>query len=296
MTEVFLSYCGLDRGKVAALADALSDHGLAVWWDKELVGGDHWKPEIAKKLGEVDAVVVLWTPNSVDRPFVKAEAAIGLGYDCLLSVHYARDVEPPEAFGKIHAHYLGDWNPKEKRAPEIGKLVAKIQDKKTARDRQKRAEALPEFEKIRKKAGPVTALFGSALPGGLAVSSFLVGVTLTALGADAALTVANDGAFDQGWIVPIAGSVAFARAVDQFMVASRNQVSVRFFDRSFSRACTISLLLAVIVLVGATLTGVGADSLGHFVFYAVMISISCLAFGYALGLLAVLSRRLVGRL
>ncbi len=261
MARAFISYSGDDRGKAAALAAAIEDYGHEVWWDKDLIGGDDFQRVIEDKLSQVDAVIVLWTESSIRKPWVLAEAAMGVERDCLIAVRYDPNLDPPKAFAHIQAEFLGDWDGR-KRAPQIGKLVERINELKHAHDRQRLVGAVPPvLRAAAEETNLLSTIFGAALPGGLPIYEFVLGTAFTALALWALLAVVRQlpdggGSEDAGgmpgleWLYLVVAGIAMARAIDQYICVSRKESSIRFFDRSFTRASATSVLLAIIVLTG----------------------------------------------
>ena len=74
---MLVSYNMQDKERVTAHLDALQEHGLEVWWDKDLPGGEDWRENIETELNEAGCVIVVWSPGSVgpDRGFVRDEAS-----------------------------------------------------------------------------------------------------------------------------------------------------------------------------------------------------------------------------
>jgi hypothetical protein len=77
MASVFLSYDRDDAAKARPLAAALEKAGHSVWWDLRVRGGAQFSKVIEEALQAADAVVVLWSKNSVDSAWVRDEAAAG---------------------------------------------------------------------------------------------------------------------------------------------------------------------------------------------------------------------------
>ena len=77
MASVFLSYDRDDAAKARAIADALEQAGLTVWWDFHIKGGAEFNKEIERALAEADAVVVLWSEEAIQSAWVRDEAAAG---------------------------------------------------------------------------------------------------------------------------------------------------------------------------------------------------------------------------
>ena len=65
MASIFLSYDREDVGHARPIAAALEKAGHKVWWDRHIKGGSRYAAEIERALGAADAVVVLWSHQSV---------------------------------------------------------------------------------------------------------------------------------------------------------------------------------------------------------------------------------------
>src|SRR5205814_6105833 len=75
MAGVFLSYDRDDSDKARILASALERAGHSVWWDLHVRGGAQFSKVIEEALKAADAVVVLWSKDSIDSAWVRDEAA-----------------------------------------------------------------------------------------------------------------------------------------------------------------------------------------------------------------------------
>jgi hypothetical protein len=69
MPDVFISYAQRSREPTEVLADQLKRRGLEVWWDTNLTGGQRFNEEIRNQLEKAKAVIVIWTPESVQSPY-----------------------------------------------------------------------------------------------------------------------------------------------------------------------------------------------------------------------------------
>jgi TolB-like protein len=76
MPDVFLSYNRDDAAVAKLMADAFAREGLEVWWDVSLRSGEAYDRVTEEALRTAKAVVVLWSPRSVDSRWVRAEASI----------------------------------------------------------------------------------------------------------------------------------------------------------------------------------------------------------------------------
>ncbi|PXW99393.1 TIR domain-containing protein [Sphaerotilus hippei] len=108
-TEIFISYAREDRDTAHALADALESHGLSVWWDRELAGGEDFATKIEYQLRIAPVVLVLWSTASVLSGFVRDESTRAREQGKLLPVRI-EDVQLPLGFGTLHTLDLLDWD------------------------------------------------------------------------------------------------------------------------------------------------------------------------------------------
>ena len=86
MAQVFISYSQKAAAQTRALAAQLEGLGYTVWWDDGLIAGQNFDHAIREELGEAEAIVVVWTPESVVSDYVKVEAGIGWFRDKLIAV------------------------------------------------------------------------------------------------------------------------------------------------------------------------------------------------------------------
>jgi len=251
MANVFISYGREDRDKAEALDVALSHCGHVVWWDKSLRAGERFKARIEAQIAAADAVVVVWTETSVKKPWVRAEAILGLSDEKLLPVRFGPNSVPDKTLHSLHADNLTDWD-LSRKGPQIDRLNERIARLKSERDKAQWGVML---KPLAKNKAALDLAVDTALPGGLRISRLLLGATLTS----AALWIAlyaihsalegSDGVdlltFGRIFIALIA-----ARACNQLMIASRGQYIDRFFDSSFSFLCLASLLLGILFSIG----------------------------------------------
>jgi len=79
VADIFLSYKKEDRAVAKRLVGALEATGKSVWWDDALNPQQAWDAMIEREIAAAKAVIVLWTPRSVQSDWVRSEA------------HYAQD-------------------------------------------------------------------------------------------------------------------------------------------------------------------------------------------------------------
>ncbi|MFM5886035.1 MAG: TIR domain-containing protein [Novosphingobium sp.] len=74
--DLFISYNREDAAFARLYADAFTAAGLKVWWDATLRSGEDYDAVTEQSLRTAKAVVVLWSPRSVNSRWVRAEATI----------------------------------------------------------------------------------------------------------------------------------------------------------------------------------------------------------------------------
>ncbi len=111
MSDIFISYASEDRERAREIATVLTDHGWSVWWDRQIPFGKTFDKVIEENLAKAKCVIVLWTRNSVESRWVRAEASDGVGRDLLLPVLLERDLKLPLEFKMFQAANLADWRP-----------------------------------------------------------------------------------------------------------------------------------------------------------------------------------------
>ena len=70
----FLSYAGEDKDLAKQVANTLQENGIETWWDEwEIRHGDSIRQKVDEGIGSCTHFLVLLTPQSIDKPWVKAE-------------------------------------------------------------------------------------------------------------------------------------------------------------------------------------------------------------------------------
>jgi GTPase SAR1 family protein len=82
--DVFLSYSSKDGAQIQGLADELEDKHVSVWYDEGLIAGQPYREVLRQRIETVKAVVVLWTENSIQSKWVKAEVDLADGHNKLI--------------------------------------------------------------------------------------------------------------------------------------------------------------------------------------------------------------------
>jgi adenylate cyclase len=109
VARIFLSYARDDVDAAKALASCISEAGHDVWWDRHLHGGSRFASEIDRALKDAEAVVVLWSPTSIDSAWVQDEAGEGRDSGRLVPVSLG-SAKPPLGFRQFQTIDLGSWD------------------------------------------------------------------------------------------------------------------------------------------------------------------------------------------
>lgn len=106
--DVFISYSRDDRAAAKFFAETLSEEGFSVWWDAALHSGESFDQVIERELRSAAAVIVLWSPRSVDSRWVRAEATLADRQGKLVPITI-ENCERPIIFELTHTNDLTDW-------------------------------------------------------------------------------------------------------------------------------------------------------------------------------------------
>jgi hypothetical protein len=75
--DIFLSYAREDQARAGDLAAALEQHGLTVFWDREVPPGQTWHSSIGAALTNARCVIVAWSRHSIAPQWAIEEASEG---------------------------------------------------------------------------------------------------------------------------------------------------------------------------------------------------------------------------
>src|SRR5437764_7213165 len=114
---IFLSYAHGDHAQAQRLAAALQRCGCTVWWDALIEGGTRYAATIDEALETADAVVVLWSRNSVSSDWVRDEAAQGRERQRLVPLSLD-GTHPPLGFRQIQMIDISSWSGRS-NAPQL---------------------------------------------------------------------------------------------------------------------------------------------------------------------------------
>ena len=133
MADVFVSYARHDKARVAPLVAAIEASGWSVWWDPEICPGQEFDRQIVAELKIASAVLVVWTPSSVESRWVRGEAREGAERGVLVPVRFER-AEMPIDVRTFHTTDLDDWggDPQSPQAQEVLRALGAIVARKNA--------------------------------------------------------------------------------------------------------------------------------------------------------------------
>lgn len=122
MARLFLSYSRKDDTRAKRFCEWLEQEGHDVWRDEDDIGGGaSFSSEIEKALNECDAVMVLWSVDSVQSAWVRDEAGFGRDLGKLVPISLDGTV-PPLGFRQFQSIDLSKW--KGHGAPPVADKVA----------------------------------------------------------------------------------------------------------------------------------------------------------------------------
>ena len=125
MSNIFISYKREQRDWVRKLVTLLESYGLTVWWDPKIEVGEEYFKVINKIIADVDCIVVIWSHDSVNSPWVISEASVGMERNNMIPI-LLEDVSPPIPFNILQSANLVNWNG-EKEHDGIEHLLTSIQ-------------------------------------------------------------------------------------------------------------------------------------------------------------------------
>ena len=133
MADVFVSYARSDKLRVAPLVAAIEAQGWSVWWDPEISPGQEFDRQISAALKTAAAVVVVWTPTSVESRWVRGEARDAADRGILVPVRF-EGAELPIDVRAIHTTDLDGWgeNPQSPPIQELLRALGAIMARRVA--------------------------------------------------------------------------------------------------------------------------------------------------------------------
>ena len=223
MAKLFLSYSRKDETKARRFTAWLEREGHDVWRDEDDIGGgSSFSAEIEKALKDCDAVLVLWSTDSVQSAWVRDEA--GYGRDANKLIPFSLDgTEPPLGFRQIQSINLLRWRGQRDLpdADRINRAIARVTN-------LPQAAHLPSPQASRRpRAFPRLPLVGAAIA--IVVASLVGFLVWQRSSGDHQIAIA---------VLPSPQSSDHAMASDYANVAAADMAA--FLPRRFDRATVIA--------------------------------------------------------
>jgi adenylate cyclase len=155
MADVFVSYARSDKARVAPFVAAIEAKGWTVWWDPEISAGQEFDRQIAAELKIATAILVVWTPNSVESRWVRGEAREGAERGILIPIRFER-ADLPIDVRTLHTIDFDNWG-EDPRSPEAQEVMRALGTMITRRSAGQAATA-------NSAAGPSGSAHGNARP------------------------------------------------------------------------------------------------------------------------------------
>lgn len=108
MADIFISYSKVDRAMALKLSALLESHGYTTWWDSSLEPTDKFRDKIMAEIDAARVVISIWSDNSIESDWVRAEAGRAMAMDKFIPVKTAAISydQIPLPFGEIHTESL----------------------------------------------------------------------------------------------------------------------------------------------------------------------------------------------
>jgi len=145
MADVFVSYARSDRARVVPIVAAIEAKGWSVWWDPEIDPGQEFDRQIATELKAAAAVLVVWTPTSVESRWVRGEAREGADRGILVPLRF-ESANLPIDVRALHTTDFDDWNedPQSSQGQELLRALGAVLARQgTCKSEPPRVDPLP---------------------------------------------------------------------------------------------------------------------------------------------------------
>lgn len=122
MDDVFVSYSHKDATRAQEIVDALRRSGFRVFFDPQLAVGVRYDDELESKHDAAKAVLVLWSPNSIESGWVRDEARRALNRNVLVPA-FVEKCQLPLGLGGIECADLSFWDSTDSGSAEFHLLI-----------------------------------------------------------------------------------------------------------------------------------------------------------------------------
>lgn len=127
-TSVFFSYSRVNRIDAIPIINMIEAAGYSVWWDGMLEGGAEFLKDTEDALENANAVVVLWSGESIESHWVRDEATSGRQRKRLIPLSLDGTL-PPLGFRQIQAIDMRNWRTNDDAKTQILRRLALLHDR-----------------------------------------------------------------------------------------------------------------------------------------------------------------------
>jgi hypothetical protein len=129
-SDIFLSYSRADRPLAEQFVAAAKQHGVDVWFDENIAGGEDWRQAIVDELGSAKALVILFSDHSNASTQLIKELAIADKMNKRVIPVLVAETEPKGAY--LYEMASRNWiniypNPETRLASLVSTLVTQLE-------------------------------------------------------------------------------------------------------------------------------------------------------------------------
>lgn len=107
--QLFVSYRKKDRELALALKQRLEQEGYTIWWDNDIPPGVDFGPVLNERLRSSDAIVTIWTKNSVQSKWVFFESMMACEMEKSVPLQFENCEIPYGLHRNNKYRYNPDW-------------------------------------------------------------------------------------------------------------------------------------------------------------------------------------------